>query len=273
MVGFERYLTGSCRHPEWSTRRDASLKPCTFPMYAAVLDRGGELAVFDPGYAPRFQAATDPFPERFYRWLTPTQVPAEGALAATLGRNGLLPAVTTVIISHFHADHVAGLKDFPGARVVCSRGAWNHVRSVSGLRAVRAGYLKALLPVDIEDRLVFADDLPVRRLGGEFWPFTEGRDLFGDGSVLLLPLPGHSVGQLGAALMGPDGVAHLLIADASWSVAALADDAPPPGLTLRLIGSASDFRDTWERLRRLMRQNPETRLIACHCDGTPHRHG
>ena len=139
MVGFERYLTGSCRHPEWSTRRDASLKPCTFPMYAAVLDRGGELAVFDPGYAPRFQAATDPFPERFYRWLTPTQVPAEGALAATLGRNGLLPAVTTVIISHFHADHVAGLKDFPGARVVCSRGAWNHVRSVSGLRAVRAG--------------------------------------------------------------------------------------------------------------------------------------
>lgn len=273
MVRLSLHFTGSCRHPEWSTRRDRPLRPVEYPMFAGVLDRGGELAVFDPGYAPRFVEATRPFPERFYRWLTPTDAPAGSALAASLARAGTLGAVTTVVISHFHADHVAGLRDFPAARIVCSRKAWDHVRSLSGLSAVRAGYLKSLLPADIEDRLVFADDLPVRPLSPAFWPFVEGRDLFGDGSVLLTPLPGHSVGQLGAAFVAADGEPRFLIADASWSVPALRDDVPPPGLTLRLVGSPADFRDTWDRLRRLMRENPDTRLIACHCNESAHREG
>lgn len=263
MPGLALYHTGHCRHPEWSTRRDRSLRPCRFPMQAAVIDRGGDLTVFDPGYAPRFRTATDPFPERLYRWTTPTTTPEAAALATQLGP--ARAAVTTVVISHFHADHIAGLADFPQARVVCSRAAWQHISALSGFSAVRAGYLKTLLPAGLESRLIFADDLPTRPLPSAFWPFTEGRDLHGDGSVLLLPLPGHSVGQLGAALIGTDGQARLLIADASWSVPALIDDAPPPGLTLRLIGSAAEFRETWGKLRRLITQNPETRLIACHC--------
>ncbi|MCC5973410.1 MAG: MBL fold metallo-hydrolase [Rubellimicrobium sp.] len=234
-------------------------------MHAAVLDRGGDLALFDTGYAPRFFAASQPFPERLYRWLTPTTAPAADALARRLIAEGTHGAVRTIVISHFHADHVAGLRDFPDARILCSRRAWDHVRSVSRMGAVRAGYLRALLPEDIEDRLGFVDDLPMRPLPPVFHPFREGRDLFGDGTVLLLPLPGHSTGQIGAAFIGPDGAAHLLIADASWSVTALRDDAPPPGLTLRFIGSAADFRETWGKLRQLIAAAPETRLIACHC--------
>ncbi|MGA0542901.1 MBL fold metallo-hydrolase [Neotabrizicola sp. VNH66] len=263
MTRLSLHHTGQCRHPEWSTRRDRSLRPCSFPMHAAVIDRGGDLTVFDPGYAPRFMTATSPFPERLYRWMTPTDAPASSALAAQLGDRRA--AVTTVVISHFHADHVAGLADFPQARIVCARGAWQHFRALSGFSAVRAGYLKSLIPDWVEDRLTFADDLPARPLPPGFAPMRDGRDLHGDGSVLLMPLPGHSVGQMGAALTGADGIPRLLIADASWSVPALRDDAPPPGLTLRLIGSAAEFRETWGRLRALMAQNPGTRLIACHC--------
>jgi glyoxylase-like metal-dependent hydrolase (beta-lactamase superfamily II) len=275
-IGLDLHLTGACRHPEYSTRRDAPLRPCSFPMYAAVLNRGGDLAVFDPGYAPRFNTATEPFPERFYRWLTPVRIPPDAALAHRLAQSGRHAAARTVILSHFHADHIAGLADFPDAHIVCSRRAYEHFRALSGFGAVRAGYLKALLPADFETRVTYAEDLPARPLPRVFWPFTEGRDAFGDGSVLLVPLPGHSVGQIGAAFIGADGQARLLIADAAWSVPALHADAPPPWLTMWLIGSPGDFRATWSRLRQLITHNPDTRLIACHCatsaagEGCPH---
>ena len=68
--------------------------------------------LYDTGYADRFEQATTPFPERFYRWLTPVTLPVEQHLGTQLRRYGVrLDEVKRVIISHMHADHVAGLRN------------------------------------------------------------------------------------------------------------------------------------------------------------------
>ena len=41
-------------------------------------------------------------------------------------------AVSLIIITHFHADHVNSLRDFPRARFVVLRDGWEHFRRVSG---------------------------------------------------------------------------------------------------------------------------------------------
>ena len=272
-VALSLHWSGACRHPECSTRRGGALRPVDFPMFAAVIDRAGELTVFDPGYAPRFLAATEPFPARLYRWATPARCPPEAALAARLAREGRLGGVTRVVVSHFHADHVAGLLDFPDAEIVCSREAWSDFTSRRGLGAVSRGYLAALAPAALAPRINFVEDLPAGSLSGALAPFGTAFDLFGDASVRLVGLPGHSRGQVGALLRGDDGGERFLIADAAWSLAGLERDEPPPWLVRQFIGRSRDYMATWRRLRALAQADPELRLIPAHCAVAADREG
>ena len=233
-------------------------------MHAAVISRDGELTVFDPGYSPRLMEATRRFPDRLYRFTAPPTCPPDAALSRRLAADGRISHVTRVVLSHFHPDHMAGLADFPDARILCSRAAWQDFCARKGLGAVAAGYVKGLAPPDLAERLAFVEDLKPARLRGAFAPFDEGFDLFGDGSAVLTPLPGHAQGQIGAALRCADGCDRFLIADAVWSLDALRAGAPPPWPVLRLLGRPKAYLDTMRRLAELARRNPEARLIPTH---------
>lgn len=263
-VSLRLYWTGACRHPEVTTRRDGSWRPCAFPMHAAVIDRGGELTVVDPGYAPRFFDATQGFPDRLYRWATPAVCPPGSALAAQLKAEGRLEAVQRVVLTHFHADHMAGLADFPDVEVVCSAAAWDAFQERRGLRAVASGQLARLAPTDLASRIRPVEGLPRAQPFGSASLGT-GFDLFGDGGVILLPLPGHSAGQIGVALKGEDHLDRLLVADAIWSVDALQADQPPPWATLRFLGDPKVYRRTWRTLAELAGARPDLRMIPAHC--------
>lgn len=265
------YWTGACRHPQISTRRDGALCAHDYPMFAAVIERNGARIVVDPGYAPRFFAATEPFPERLYRWTTPATCPAHGALCTQLGAGAA--DVTHVVLTHFHADHMAGLIDFPNAKIVASRAAWNAFRARRGFGAVSSGYLKTLAPEDIEVRLIFAEDLPRVSVGARAAPFDNAHDLFGDASVLLIDLPGHAEGQIGALIACADGADRFLIADSTWSLGSLMADAPPPWPVMRFLGAPPRYRETWARLRALAANNREMRLIPAHCTEAAAREG
>ena len=72
--------------------------------------------LWDTGYAPRLLDATRHLPFALYRRATPLHLHPELAVAAQLGRWGLVPGeISRVVLSHFHADHIAGLRDFPRA--------------------------------------------------------------------------------------------------------------------------------------------------------------
>ena len=119
-----------------------------------------------------------------------------GGVAAQLEALGIAPAdVRHVVVSHFHADHVGGLKDFPNANFHCSRAAFNAVKDLRGFGAVKHAFLPGLLPADFRQRAVFTEDSPVVRLPASHAPFSEARDLLGDGSLLAVDLPGHATGR------------------------------------------------------------------------------
>ena len=51
-----------------------------------------------------------------------------------------------IIISHFHADHIAGLRDFTDVACVCSGAGWHHVRTLRGLAVLREAFIPGLIP-------------------------------------------------------------------------------------------------------------------------------
>lgn len=258
---------GACLHPAAMARQGASLAPAVFPALAGLILHPQEGPVlFDTGYDPAFVETTRPFPERFYRWATPVRLGPGEAAASQLDRFGLAPEdVGAVVISHFHGDHIAGLHAFPKARFYCARAGLAEVRRPGRLARVRRGVLAGLAPNDIEARAHFFEDLSPRSLPSEFTPFETGADLFGDGSLLAVELPGHCPGHWGLALRREDDAYEFLVADAAWSTGAVRDNVPPPALTTAILGETGPYRQTLSRLNALWVRNPEVRITPSHC--------
>ncbi|MEK8131385.1 MBL fold metallo-hydrolase [Paenibacillus filicis] len=266
-VKLRLFTSGSCRHPEWVTLRGGGLRPVTIPaMWACIEHPSYGWILFDTGYAARFLEATSRLPEKLYRMMTPVQFLSEESAAEQLRRTGIDPAqVGKIVISHFHADHVAGLRDFPNARFIYNPVAYEAVRELTGLSALRRAFLPELLPEDFESRSDTLASAPVITLPPELgFPFPSARDVLGDGSLLAVDLPGHADGQIGL-LLATELHTYFLCADAAWSSRAYREARPPHPLAGVIMPSRSDYRESFGRIIQFHRQFPEVRIIPSHC--------
>lgn len=263
---------GRCRHPEWVTIRGGRWRIIDFPALAAlILHPARGPILYDTGYADRFETATAAFPERLYRCLTPMRLPAEERLVSQLGRYGLQAEdIQRVLISHLHADHVAGLGDLPRAVFMALEAdVANHCGGGAGRwRALRRGVLPGLLPPDFGSRLVLADVQPAVDLGPSWAPFERGYDLLGDRSLIGIPLPGHSPAQLGVLLRTREDRLVLLAADACWSARAWREQRMPSILARPLFADWHAYRRTLAGLRQVADRHPDLAIVPSHCAGT-----
>lgn len=234
---------------------------CHAPAFLLRHPTRGAL-LFDTGYAPRIVDAFAQWPERIYRYATPTTLAtpvAEQLVAFQLDA----AEIAMVIVSHLHADHVAGLRDFPAARFVVARAALDLQRTAHGIGAVRRGILQALFPDDFERRaqVVEAFDGPAIPVIGAT------HDLFDDGSVLLVPLPGHARGQMGALVQTTRG-AVLLCADGAWTSQAYRELRSPHWITGAMQDDMTALRSTLRLLFEFARARPKVAILPTHCPET-----
>ena len=234
---------------------------CHAPAFLLRHPTRGAL-LFDTGYAPRILDAFAHWPDRLYKYATPTTLGLPALLQ--LDHFGLTAAdVHTVIVSHLHADHVAGVKDFPTARFVIAREALALQQSVSGLDAVRRGVLQRLFPADFSQRATVIDTCD-----GAPLPFLGGTcDLLGDGSVQLVAMPGHARGQLGA-LVRTDRGDVLLCADGAWTSQAYREQRAPHWITGAMQDDMPALRHTLTALHDFALARPDVTVLPTHCPET-----
>jgi glyoxylase-like metal-dependent hydrolase (beta-lactamase superfamily II) len=264
----ELITAGSCTHPAWVVTGRPSLEILRFPSMVGIIHHPSRgLILFDAGYSPRFFSETRRFPEAIYRYLTPTTCGEEDTAAAWLRRAGKDPEdVALVILSHFHADHVGGLLDFPRARLLYRRSALERdFRRISAWRHLAAGVLPGLLPADLERRSQFVEDQPVVPLPSGYAPFTEGYDLLGDGTLLGVDLAGHARGQLGILLPRTQGPEVFLIADACWQRRAVSHLEYPHPIVRLITDDMGRYRQRIRDLHQLSLARPDLLLVPSHC--------
>lgn len=269
-VALHLLSVGFCRHCERVTRAGGSWTPVSFPSICGLILHPAQGPVlFDTGYSSHFEVATRSFPERLYRWLTPVHLDHEQLLTTQLASHGLRPSdIRWCLISHFHADHIAGLKDLTHARFICLQEDFAQLRGLSRVAGLRHGLLPALLPGDFESRLRFANDLPRRQLPGAWAGLAQGYDLLGDDSLLALPLPGHVPGQMGVLLHDAQDREVLLCADACWSLPALQAGQLPMGVTRLIMHQWLQYQRTFALLRDLTQRHPELVVLPSHCQAS-----
>lgn len=258
---------GHCLHPQIMSIRDGSWRPAVFPSLAMLIVHPVEgPMLFDTGYDPAFLAATQPLPERFYRWLTPVTLAPEEQLTVQLARHGVDPRdVRHLILSHFHADHMAGTHNFPNAAIHCARAGLEAACKGGRFAAVRQGVLRALIPADMSTRARFFEDAPRVPLSRDLAPFERGADIIGDGSVIAVELPGHCPGHWGIVMRDVAVGDHFVVGDAAWSSDAIRRNMPAPAIASGFLGDTATGRATLAKLHALWSRNPDVKLTPCHC--------
>jgi glyoxylase-like metal-dependent hydrolase (beta-lactamase superfamily II) len=267
LVRLRLFEVGHCRHLECISLSGGAWRAITFPSITALIVHPREGAVlYDTGYADHFMDATAGLPERLYRWLTPVTLPAAQRLGAQLERAGLTASdIRYCVISHFHADHIAGLRDLDKALFIASRRDVEQLYGCSRLGGLLKGLLPALLPPDFDSRLRVVESYPVRPARAGWSGLGEAHDLFGDGSILALRLPGHAPGHLGLLLRDAEDRPILLCADACWSRRAWQEQRLPSPLARSVIHDWNAYKATLSQLQALARRERELIILPSHC--------
>jgi glyoxylase-like metal-dependent hydrolase (beta-lactamase superfamily II) len=240
----------------------------SYPAICASIEHpDGFRVIFDTGYSRAFSSETRHLPYALYRWATPVRLGDGQSLVEQLAKDGVASQdIKTVILSHFHGDHVAGLRDFPHSSIIADSGGYAAVRRKKGLAAVRNGFVPGLLPADYDDRHRGVLHRRQVRLERSMEPFRIGYDLLGDGSLIAVYLPGHACGQIGLLFNDFERGPTFLCADAAWSRRAIRNNVGPGSVGNLAMHDRQAAERTLTMLHELHIANPGLCIVPSHCE-------
>ena len=132
----------------------------TFVFSCYLIKHGNDYMMWDTGYGPGAESA-----------------PKE-TLVQQLAKLDIKPdQIKYVGISHYHADHIGGVFQFPNATLLMGKGEFDSIKAGSAPPGTDQ-LLKHWLTE-----------------GGKAEPVATDKDVFGDGSVIILTTPGHTPGH------------------------------------------------------------------------------
>ena len=209
----------------------------------------------------RFYEATEKLPYRLLRKLTPVEMGEDENVDRQLEKKGIrAEEVGTIILGHGHVDHVPGISCFPEAKVIVERREWQAMQG-RALRLFTSGYLKSLY----EGMTNEIEQIDLTARGEPYGPFPCSLDLWGDGSMILVPLPGHTAGQIGLLVNLPDARRVFFIGDAAWLRENYISLKPPALIARGIFSSFADFKATLNLLNSVHREHPDVIVVPAHC--------
>ncbi len=223
-------------------------------------------ALFDTGYADYFNQSTQHFPNKWYRLATPVFITKEQTAKSLLANKGISPnEIKYVFVSHFHADHIAALKDFSSAIFICAQSALDEVNARKGFSAVRKGILHDLLPIDFYARAIplenFCDHITMDPNGFKTY------HIFNTDALKLIALPGHARGMLGF-ILDTEKQKMLYATDASWCNEAYNGGILPNQVVRLFFDSWAAYKDTLQKIRSFETANPDFTTLFTHSNKT-----
>lgn len=224
------------------------------PAHVAVLVRHPKATfLFDTGLGRQVDAqfAANTFMDRqffAYRDVRPA--------VDQLAQAGWTPdRIKLIVPSHMHWDHVSALPDFPDADVLISATEREHAQH---------GHAPAFLASQ------FASVKRWRDLSfkpGAYLGFDRSLDLFGDGAVVLVPLAGHTAGQVGMFLNLPSGQRYFFTGDTTWTIEGLQKPADRSWALRHVVHVDHDEAANQAaivQVHRIMQRFPQLTVVPAH---------
>ena len=181
--------------------------------------------------------------------------PPRLGVAGALHEAGIDPVTLQfALLTHVHWDHVSGLAELPELPARISAAELETVARVRDSDAAAPpGFARASLQ-GVRFEAVTLDGPPMLT-------FPASHDVFGDGTVVLCDLSGHTPGHVGILLTLRSGRRLLLAGDAVWNSAQLKPPRQRPA-TARLADTDPDA--AWRTVIRLSRVPPGITAVPAH---------
>jgi N-acyl homoserine lactone hydrolase len=110
---------------------------------------------------------------------TPAPTAPKSSLVEQLAQLHLKPEqITFVAVSHYHGDHIGQVASFPESTLLIGKGDWDVLNDAKPRPGVN--------PANVAHWI---------SCGGKVEPVSGDKDVFGDGSVIMLNTPGHTPGH------------------------------------------------------------------------------
>jgi len=163
-----------------------------------------------------------------------------------------LSQINTIILSHWHWDHVSGAEDFPGTEVLVSKAEEDHIRTLPAGELI--SQLRGRLNLHSFD---FS--------GGAYENFDRSYDMFSDGSVVLVPLPGHTPGSTGLFVNLHSGKRFFFIGDLTWAIEGVQLPAERPWVSRKLVDQDEEqVRRSIVKVHQLLEKRPDLIIVPAH---------
>ncbi|WP_273167903.1 N-acyl homoserine lactonase family protein [Actinomyces israelii] len=168
----------------------------TAPVSAYLIENSRGLTLIDTGWHPVNRGRLGQIANLRHQYpVNKADLPDGQAIDEQLEERGIRPRdLDLVLMSHLHCDHADGLRLVGEApRILVSR------PEAEGVRASRPMYLPH--EWDGVDLRTFSWNTPVG-------PYGAGYDVFGDGSLVMVAVPGHSRGLCATIVRGNECGPH-----------------------------------------------------------------
>lgn len=258
--------TGSAAgHPEhiYGTRKPSlwwllmSKQWVPMPINVFVIEHDDGLVLFDTGVEPA--AATDPdyYPDPITRWFVGRvfrfDISPEDNLAHQLEIAGFEASdVTKAVLSHLHFDHVGGIGHIPQAELLVSPDSWELLLKPRPEREYV--FRRHLLVPGAQWKVMDFEPTDDPSLA----PFTEACDVMGDGSLVVVPTPGHLPGSVSMLIRRSDGPPVLLIGDLTYNQELLERDQ------VAGTGDKKLLIQSYAKVRAMKQHTPDLVIVAAH---------
>lgn len=226
------------------------------PLGAFLIQHRDGIVLFDTGMDPAIAEPVyiDSAIGRFLcRKIFKLHIGPEDALGRQLEAIGI-PAVSVqkAVISHLHFDHIGGIADIPQAELLVSREEW---RRLSEPNPQNDWILREHIEIPGANwrRIDFEPtDDPVLEA------FGVCHDVMGDGSLVLLPTPGHTRGSMSLLLRSANMPPMLFVGDLTYELGLLMKDQFPA------LGDKEQLRVSFAKVRALKQQLPDLLVLPSH---------
>ena len=227
------------------------------PINAYAFEHRDGLILFDTGVDPALVSDPDYISSSVGQFILKKafrfDIGPEDALDKRLETVNLAAAdVSKVVVSHLHFDHVGGIAHVPQAELLVSKDEWQRLLSPNPERDWFLREHIELPGANWQTVDFMPTDDPLLA------PFGACYDCMGDGSMVLLPTPGHTPGSM-SLLVRSSGLPPLLfVGDLTYELDPLHNDQVPG------VGDAEQLRDSFAKVRKLEEMLPDLMVIPSH---------